>query len=290
MSTTEAKRIQAFQRELVSIIPRFPNDRASQGSLEAKHLTDLLITYIGWRVRFVGVRSRTVRNEAVLAGDPLATGMTENLQAFFSAVRAGEDLTPYLSLQPRTRGYSPAAEGAVPSGESWADKDFLLNVMGLHHFHLGLNKEAPGHMERTDEVLFASVTRDEFEILGLFDHAAFDHEEDGQMTDERKRLWSAYEVRESRALLPGQLAIGGLGGLGLTLSSHPTAVVMTAQRHARIIREVDRKLDEPGFAASLYPGGQAPAKPKLRWHYNHLDLGLFDTRAGHFLRFEAGPN
>ena len=62
----------------------------------------------------------------------------------------------------------------TPKPDSWADKDFLLNVMGLHHFHLGLTKETAGHMTRTNQVLFASVTREELEILGLFDHAAFE--------------------------------------------------------------------------------------------------------------------
>jgi hypothetical protein len=54
--------------------------------------------------------------------------------------------------------------------------------MGLHHFHLGLTMGAAGHAARTNQVLFASVTRDEFEFLGLFDHSAFEYEGDGRET------------------------------------------------------------------------------------------------------------
>ena len=65
--------------------------------------------------------------------------------------------------------------------------------------------EAAGQIARTNEVLFASVTRDELEIIGLFDHAAFEHEDDGTMTPERVRLWQAYQAREATDALPGQL-------------------------------------------------------------------------------------
>ncbi|MCP6571029.1 hypothetical protein NL494_28055, partial [Klebsiella pneumoniae] len=67
-----------------------------------------------------------------------------------------------------------------------------------------------GHMARTNEVLFASVTRDEFEILGLFDHAAFEHEDDGSMTPEREKLWAAYQVREAAGLLGLPVGIPGI--------------------------------------------------------------------------------
>ena len=39
----------------------------------------------------------------------------------------------------------------------WSDNDFILNVMGYHHFHLGHLKEKNGHMCRTNEALYATV-------------------------------------------------------------------------------------------------------------------------------------
>jgi len=173
MSSIEnSKRIKAFRRDLIAAVPRFSNDKASLPAMEAKHLTDLLIAFIGWRLRFVGARRRKVRGIEALTGDARATALRPNIEAFLRAVEAGEDLTPYLSLAPLTQGYTPAAEPGTLGADTWADKDFLLNVMGLHHFHLGMTKEAGGHMARTNEVLFVSVTRDTFEIIGLFDHAA----------------------------------------------------------------------------------------------------------------------
>lgn len=125
--------------------------------------------------------------------------------------------------------------------------------MGLHHFHLGLTREAKGHAARTNEVLFASVTRDTFEIIGLFDHDAFERKDDGTMTSERMRLWSTYDARQAANTLPGQLSVGGFNGLGITMSSHPVAVVQATQAHARIIRKVEPTLDDPEYVRSLYP-------------------------------------
>jgi hypothetical protein len=290
-SFEESKRIQAFRRDLIKQIPRFPNDRASLRAMEAKRLTDLLITYIGWRVRYVGMRPRTVSGQAVLTGDPRAAALAPNLAAFFQAVEGGQDLTPYLSLLPHGHGYTPAADPKVVTRpDSWADKDFLLNVMGLHHFHLGLTPEAAGHMKRTNEVLFAAVGRDTFEVLGLFDHAAFEYEPDGTMTPERQKLWAAYSARADASALPGEAWLGGLGGLGITTSSQPLSVVLTAQRHVRLIRDIDSKLDDPAFVKTLYPNGPVPRRPKTQWHYRYLDLGVLDEPASHFAIFERGPS
>jgi hypothetical protein len=285
-----SKRIKALRRELIKAIPRFPNDKASLQAIKAKDLTDLLITYVGWRLRYVAPRQRTVTGQGRLASDPRAAVLQSNIDAFIKAVQAGDDLTPYLSLLPHTQGYTPAADPGAPKGSSWADKDFLLNVMGLHHFHLGLLKEAKGHMARTNEVLFASVTRTNLDILGLFDHAAFENDVSGAMTPERQKLWAVYEDLQRRAALPGQLLVGGYAGLGITMSSSPVAVVRAAQRHVQIMQEVDPKLDNPAFVASLYGAVSMPKKPKLRWHYRHLDLGLLDEQVGFFGILEKGPN
>jgi len=281
-SFEDSKRIKAFRRDLIAAVPRFPNDKASLQAVEAKSLTDLLVIYIAWRLRHVGARPRNVIGRDALSCDPRATALKPNIEAFLKAVEDGSDLTPYLSLEPRSRGYTPGAEGRGTGNDSWADKDFLLNVMGLHHFHLGLTMEAAGHAARTNELLFASVTRENFEILGLFDHAAFEHEDDGTMTPERQKLWSLYEAREAAHNLPGQLSIGGFGNLGVTTSSHPIAVVMAAQDHVPVLREIDPKLDDPNYVRSVYSEGSVPSKPKLKWCYRHLDLGLLDEADSFF--------
>lgn len=286
----DSKRIKAFRRELIAAVPRFPNDKASLNAMETKSLTNLLITYIGWRLRFVAARPRKVTGQSTLSRDPHAAALKANIDAFLKVVEAGGDLTPYLSLDPITRGYTPAADTKTPGTQTWADKDFILNVMGLHHFHLGLTMEGKGHTARTNQVIFASVTRSNFEILGLFDHAAFEYEGDGTMTPERTKLWQAYEARQAAGALPGQLTTGGFCNQGITLGSQPMAVVFAAQRHVRILQEIDPKLDEPAYIKTLYPNGSAPSKSKLEWCYHHLDIGLLDASVGFFGVFERGPN
>ncbi|TCQ02678.1 hypothetical protein C8J34_11642 [Rhizobium sp. PP-F2F-G36] len=289
-SFDDSKRIRALRRDLIAAVPRFPNNKDSLLAVEAKSLTNLLIIFIAWRLRHIGTRPRTVTGRDNLANDSRATTLAPNIDAFLKVVKDGGDLTPYLSIEPRTKGYTPAAEGQPPDKNSWGDKDLLLNVMGLHHFHLGLTMEAAGHAVRTNELLFASVTRDTFDIIGLFDHAAFEHENDGSMTPERKKLWSAYGKREASGALPGQLSIGGFSGLGVTLSSHPVAVVRAAQEHVRVLREIDPELEDSAYVRGVYPEGSSPAKPKLKWAYNHLDFGLHDEGAAFFAVFRRGPN
>jgi|HubBroStandDraft_6_1064221.scaffolds.fasta_scaffold417131_1 hypothetical protein len=150
--------------------------------------------------------------------------------------------------------------------------------------------EPADHIARTNEVLFASVTRSEFEILGLFDHDAFEHEDDGAMTPERVKLWRTYLARQEADALPGQLMTGGYANNGITLSSQPVAVTLAAQRHVRIIREIDPKLDDPAYVKTLYEKTPVPTKPKLEWSYRYLDFGLLDESAAFFAVFERGPN
>ena len=110
------------------------------------------------------------------------------------------------------------------------------------------------------------------------------------MTPERERLWSAFDELRAANALPGQLMTGGFNGLGISTSGHPLAVVSAAQAHARIIQEFEQKLDEPTFVRSLYPDDNIPKKPKLRWTYNNLDLGLLDEKANFFGNLSKGPN
>lgn len=136
MRVSNSKRIKAFRRELIAAVPRFPNDKASLQAMESKPLMDLFIIYIGWRLRYVAARPRKVTGRSNLTGDPRAAALQPNIDAFIAAVDAGNDLTPYLSLLPRTRGYTPSPVPATGT---------LSAVI-----HLGLTMEAAGHATRTD--------------------------------------------------------------------------------------------------------------------------------------------
>jgi hypothetical protein len=79
--------------------------------------------------------------------------------------------------------------------DRWADKDMLLNVMGYHHFHFDA---APHNRVRSDDVLFAHVTRETFTVIGIFDHAVFEVDPAKPMMAERNRL-EPQPVDEHRA-------------------------------------------------------------------------------------------
>ncbi len=120
----EPKRIAAFRMELAAAIPRFPNNGASLRALQQKSLGELLIDFFNWRIRYVGVRPRTV------VIDPLASASADwgtrqgIIVPFLEKVTRGDDLTPHLSLQPHTRGFSPNSGVRRATVEQrWVDKD-----------------------------------------------------------------------------------------------------------------------------------------------------------------------
>lgn len=177
----EPSRIKKLRLGLVKAIPRFPNDQRSLKHLEEKGLRDVLIDFINWRSRYVGIRPRGITVESAAATDPRWTSLSTEIDGFLEKVRNGDDLTPHLSLKPHTRGFTPAALAPGASSEDkWSDKDFVLAAQGLHHFHL----EPPGRIERSNDLLFAHVTRDSFNVIAIFDHSVFD-----LSSAERHRLW-----------------------------------------------------------------------------------------------------
>ena len=289
-TSKEPKRLQKFRNDLIKVIPRIPNDKNSLEALRSKHLRDLLRIYMCWRLRNVAVRSRTVKGLSAIEGDPRAEALKENIEAFIRKAEAGMDLGPYLSCMASRHGYIMTWDPELTDTSTWDDKDFLLNVMGLHHFHLGLDMESSGLMKRTDEVLFAFVTRDTLEILGLFDHSVFYWSVDDSMTPERERLWATRDEFLARGAQPGSIFLGGYGGLGMTTAGTPTVITKIANWQVSRIREVDPKLDDLEFVKTLFPGNAVPAKLRLEWHYHDMDFGLLNEPSGHFIEFMRGPN
>ena len=274
----QSKTFRSFKADLIRKIPRVPNNKESREALEAKSPTDLLIIYLCWQLRLVEPRPRSVKGQHRLWQRATYLCLRPNVQTLLRVVEAGGDLNGHLSLKAHRHGFVP--DGAKDSS-SWGHKDFLLNVMGLHHFHLGIQREQRGHMARTNKVLFAFTSPDTFEILGLFDHSVFEANE-GTLTDERNRIWSTYESYQLRRIPRGGFYVGGYAGLGITAAGTPTVVTMAAIKHIKIIKHFDPCLQSPRFLKRLWNDGEVPSKPKLRWHYRHLTLGLFDATSGAF--------
>jgi hypothetical protein len=280
---TEPPRIKKFRGKLIKVIPRVPNDRASLQHMQQKHLAELLVDYLNWRSRYVGQRPRTVSIEPAAQADPRWSAHAAGIGAFLDRVRRGDDLTPHLSIAPHTRGYAAAARApGAPPVYRWSDKDFLLNVMGYHHFHLGAKVQNRGHVDRTDDVIFAQVHRDSFKAIAIFDHDVFD-----QNSTERMRLWAVHESMVFRGVPSGSAVVMG----NIASSGHSDHVVLYAQHCARIIKNIDPKLDDPEFVRNLYqPHSEAPAKPKPDWGFMHLDLAIYDRAKPGYLILQKGWN
>ncbi len=212
----------------------------------------------------------------------------KNIDSFLEKVERGEDLTPHLSLEPHTRGYTPAASAPGPNVDRWAEKDMLLNVIGYHHFHPSMTIEPAGFTQRIKEVLFAHVTRDEFTVVGVFDHSVFKSEPGQSLTLERERLWQIFDERLTRHAPPGSVVVAP----PIATSGHSVYFTYLAMKYARLISNMDQRLDDPGYISDLTAGTgfQFPTKPKWKWHLQYLDLGLFEKMSNAFLVLGKGPN
>jgi hypothetical protein len=226
---------------------------------------------------------------SALDGDPRSGALKPNIDAFTKAVEAGVDLSPYLSKKAHREGYVMGADPEQTNTATWEDKDFLLNVMGFHHFHLGLHRQASGLMGRTDEVMFAHVSRDTLNVLGLFDHTVFDWTIDDAMAPERERLWSVHDECQAAQAGPREILMGGLGGLGITMAGTPTVVTKNAMRQIELIRKTEPKLDEPEYVGEVFAEFPVPGKVKPAWQYIHLDFGLLNEATGDFKCLMPGP-
>ncbi|WP_129591319.1 hypothetical protein [Salinicola tamaricis] len=283
----ESKRIKKLRREMVNVIPKFPNNLKTKEKLEQESLTTLLVHYLNWVSRYISVKPRRITIEPTVTSDSRWKALKSNVEALLAKAHDGENLCPNLSIQPSTRGYTPAASEKGPDVDRWEDKDLLLNAMGFHHFHLGTKIEAAGYAERTDELLFARVTREEFVAIGIFDHTVFEPTGD-DMSVERKRLWEMFGENTTCGVPPGSVVMPS----PIATSGHPIHLVSTAQEYARFIREIDPKLDDRDFVEGLYQDAcfEKPKSPNLSWALNFSDLGIHEKKSNHLFVVRRGFN
>lgn len=285
----ESKRIRAFRLGLVKAIPKFPNDRTSLQTLERKPLGELLVDYANWAIRYVAPRPRKVIIELAALADSRWTLLQDDISAFLSKVDRGEDLTPHLSLNPHTRGYTPAASGTGPDIDRWADKDIVLNSMGFHHFHLSGTIKPKGFATRGNELLFAEVTRDQFTVIAIFDHSVFEERDLGEsLTAERERLWQVFDERAMRRAPPNSVS----AHIPIATSGHSLHSIYLAKGYEQLVAQIDPKVDDPDYISSLVAGCgfTLPLKQKWKWHFHYLDLCLHETTSASFAIFRKGPN
>lgn len=278
---TESKRLKDFRLKLAKEVPIFPNDRPTRETLLEMSFQDLLIPNFAWRFRFIRTAQRQILVDPEAQNDPRWSCYFHEIKLLLSKVSSGVDISPHLSLKAHTRGYTPK-NGEV----CWEDKDLILNATGFHHFHLGTKLEPKGHVARTDDVLFAQITRDKFRVVGIFNHDVFDYEGPSKMPEERSRLWDLYSRIRSEGL---PVHSASIANKPIVASGIPLSVVRAAQDSYAIICDIDPKLDDKTFRARLSHTDHS-CPPKLVWAMNVLDLGLLDQKASHFFILRRGPN
>lgn len=250
-------------------------------------LGTLLIHYLNWVIRYVAIKPRKVLIEPAVTNHPSWRNLKNQVYVLLEKVRNGENLNPHLSRLPRTRGYSPSTSEIGHDVDRWVDKDFLLNTMGFHHFHLGMKSEKNGYVERTNDLVFANVSRGTFTLMGIFDHSVFEFT-DNSMSDERKRLWAIFNSYITRGVPSGTPVFA----TQIATSGHPIHVIETAGQYSRIIYQIDSKLDNNEYLRDLYRSNnlKTPKKLKFEWMLNFSDLLLLEKHNNHFFVMHRGFN
>ncbi len=273
----ESKRIKRLKDNLIKELPFFPNDKDTLKELESKSLNGVLFHYLHWKTRLLPDRQRKVQIAPEVTSDKRWKLLKNGINKLLDKIRNGEDVLPFLSERAHKNGYTPIQRVNDGKVDSWEDKDQLLNTKGFYHFHLNMNINRNGLSERTDDVLFAYVTRDKFHAIGIFNHSVFkSSDSNGSMNAERKRMWELHDKYTTLGMEPGTVYVSN----PITTSGHPIHLTQMGDYYAKIIREYDSKLDDRIFVNSLYDQGNLsrPSKFNFEWHINGLDLGVFDKK------------
>ncbi len=276
MSSVESKSKIKFKNELIKNLPFFPDDKNTLTELKSYNLDKVLFYFLHWATRQIPRRERRVHRYTELTSDKRYKSYKEQINLLLNKVRNGEDLTPYLSLRAHKKGYTPRYRILNGDAKSWEDKDQILNTKGFHHFHLNMTVQNTGLSLRTNEVLFAKVTRDSFHAVALFDHSVFDQLSDSELTDERSRMWDIYDKYITFGMAPDT----GYMSNPITTSGHPLAIKLMARDYAHIINEHDGKLTDRQFINDLYGQSEkpSPSRFKLEWYIHGLDLCILDKK------------
>ncbi len=232
------ERIARFHALIASKIPCAPDTTEARAELKAMPLGRLIHTYISYKDRFVASRRREVAFVPDFWNVAKAGEFKKEIREIESEIKLGVDLTPRLSDKVHTDGYACANVDETGSRvfHRWADKDFALNVYGVHHLHLDKAK--------TRELLFVEFARDQACMVMIGDHNSFD---DGTLESAilRARAASGFVLK---GCLPPRTPIRAVVNHGL------------ARRGFSTTAEVDRVMVPAALMAS---SGHSPKSGRL---------------------------
>lgn len=269
---------------MIAEVPKVPNNRATIEHMQTLSTNQLMLIYLSWKMRLIrAVPRKLLIWSGGVAPSFLAT-MRPQLEPLAAKVERGEDLTPHLSTLVNTLGF---AMPHVDADRRRHEQDAVLTKTGLHHFHVGAT-HATNPKGRSGRLVFADVTDDEFRIIAISDHDAFNIG-----SDEWKRLFAI-----SRQYIQSQVPDGGAHMAYPVMSSgHSMDLFIYAMHCGELMARVDPRLDEENFIDELYSsnsianGGNLvrPRKPNFRWHFSDRDFGVLETKNRVFLQFYFSP-
>jgi hypothetical protein len=274
MSNSYPPRIQAFRDDMIKMLPRAPNNRASLESLRAMPTRRVILAYLTWRMRLIPAKPRAVRLWSGGVTPLQFQAAKPKLRPLLEKVAAGKDLTPHLSDHVNTKGI--ILPGVRPADRR-KDIDMVLTRHGLHHFHVGIT--APGNPKgRSGSLVFAEVLEKEFRIVAISDHRAFESGSAQQL--HFFRICHSYMAK---GVPPGQAFIAN----PVMASGHSMLVTLFADKCEDEMLRLDPLLDDPAFIDKLYHGqpilrdGQPvarPANPSMAWRFEDLRFGILDRQ------------
>ena len=273
----ESRSTKKFKENLIRELPFYPNNKETMDELKSQRLSEVLIHYLHWKSRIVPPRPRQVYVAQEAKTDKKWKSNEVGLSKLLKMVSLGQDIYPYHSRRAHKKGYTPISRIRCGEVDSWDDKDQLLNTRGFHHFHLNMKIQCSGLSERTDEVLFAFVTRDKFHAVGIFDHRVFEPpDSSGNGNKERERMWHLHERYTTEGMEPGTLFVSN----PIMSSGHPMHLRLQADRYVEIVEHNDPHLDNRKFVNEIYKQVEipCPAKYNLEWYMDSLDLCIYDKR------------
>lgn len=292
-------RLEGLKAQLVATIPCEPDTAEGKRELEAMPLVRLMAHYMNWVDRLIAPRPRKVTFAQGFFPQKVTDEQLVAIRQWVSKSEAGEDLSLYLSAYSRTHGYSPRSPDR--KGIKWADgrkgdKDYALNTMGTHHFHLVPSEPDGRRPGGSRALIYAQVRRDSIRAVLLGDHNSFN---DGSLRsavaaanleagivlhgltpprndDEfslKDRMLLARRGFTTTETVAGSVVPMGFGAMDGSAMDH----VRHADRARDLIEQWDSRLETPEGIADLRRRIPAMGLPvnNLQWGFHYGDFGLY---------------
>jgi hypothetical protein len=263
--------------------------------------SDVIAAYMNWVDRLIPQRSRETMVWDGFWSRNNPRRHAEAINTLIGLLRAGADMTPYLSRYVQTHGFEPARErrGIQWQNSGRGHKDFALNAYDLHHLHLKPSDSHGRHPGGSRELLYVGVSRKEVLLVMLGDHRSFD---DGTL-HEAVASWQADAGRDLKGVVgitsertpqeAVRLLRNGVGGVTRAGPKFvPAGLISTAgtsiehrrwaDRISSVIEDYDARLDDPSFRSGWQADFGISAEATLSWGFWYGDFGVVDEADNSF--------